>query len=380
MQRSRQTMQSMALQCVFSQLEHRCSAESTPRFSRLLTQTLQNMPVYSMTGFAATPKATQPHESNKAGDQPPLSPLQFELRSVNSRFLDLHFRLPDSLRSHEPLLRQLAREHLARGKVEIRARIATVSPQPQQTDSLFDAQSLESALKQCEAAQQTVHRQIPDALPLRVADVLQFAQQLTAGEPDTTAAPTVETVREAMLAALQTLQTERAREGQALAQVMLKTVTALRQLAHRAEPLVPELVEQQRQRFLTRWDEALQEAASSAVAITAAARPEAEAQQRALSEATSYALRIDVAEELDRLKLHLNEIEHVLQAGTAPAPAAPTRGRPAGAGKRLEFLIQELHREANTLGSKSGTAELSTISVDMKVHIEQLREQVQNIE
>lgn len=374
-------MRCMTLQCVFSQLEHRSSAESTPRFSQLLTQTLQNMPVYSMTGFAATPEATQPHESNKAGDQPPHSPLQFELRSVNSRFLDLHFRLPDSLRNHEPLLRQLARKQLARGKVDVRARIADTSSQAQPEGLLFDTQLLTDVLEQCETAQQTVLRHMPDALPLRVVDVLQYAQALTAGEPDTAASPTEETVRKAMLAALQTLQAERAREGQALAQLMLKTIVALRQLAQQAEPLIPALVEQQRQRFLTRWGEALQETAATSAPVTATARQEAEAQQRALSEATAYALRIDVAEELNRLQLHLSEIERVLQTGTASTAAATaTSGRPAGVGKRLEFLIQELHREANTLGSKSGTAELSAISVDMKVHIEQLREQVQNIE
>lgn len=377
---SRQTMRCMTLQCVFTRLEHRSSAESTPRFSRLLTQTLQNMPVYSMTGFAATPEATQQHESNNAGQKPPAVPLQFELRSVNSRFLDLHFKLPDSLRSHEPLLRQLVRGCLARGKVEIRARIAATPSQPQQTGSLFDTQLLTDVLEQCETAQQTVLRHMPDALPLRVVDVLQYAQPLTGGEPDAAKSPTEEAVREAMLAALQTLQATRAREGQALAQLMLKIIMTLRQLTQQAEPLIPALIEQQRQRFLTRWGEALQETAATSAPVTATARQGSEAQQRALSEATAYALRIDVAEELNRLQLHLSEIERVLQTGTAPITAAATSGRPAGVGKRLEFLIQELHREANTLGSKSGTAELSAISVDMKVHIEQLREQVQNIE
>jgi len=123
--------------------------------------------------------------------------------------------------------------------------------------------------------------------------------------------------------------------------------------------LVPQLVEQQQQRFLERWKEAMALAGGSTL-------PEA-AQDRALTEATSFAIRIDVAEELTRLASHLDEIERLLKKG-------------GEAGKRLDFLIQELHREANTMGSKSAALELTRISVDMKVLIEQMREQVQNIE
>jgi uncharacterized protein (TIGR00255 family) len=119
------------------------------------------------------------------------------------------------------------------------------------------------------------------------------------------------------------------------------------------------LVEQNRQRFLTRWKEAM--------ALTdGATLPEA-AQDRALTEATAFAIRIDVAEEITRLSSHLDEIERLINKG-------------GEIGKRLDFLIQELHREANTLGSKSAALELTHISVDMKVLVEQMREQVQNIE
>jgi len=118
------------------------------------------------------------------------------------------------------------------------------------------------------------------------------------------------------------------------------------------------LVEQQRARFLERWQEAM--------GLSGATPPEA-AQDRALTEATSFAIRIDVAEELTRLNSHLDEIERLIKEG-------------GEIGKRLDFLIQELHREANTLGSKSATLELTRIGVDMKVLIEQMREQVQNIE
>jgi uncharacterized protein (TIGR00255 family) len=133
----------------------------------------------------------------------------------------------------------------------------------------------------------------------------------------------------------------------------------LRALAEQARPLIPQLVDQQRARFLERWKEAM---ALSEGTVT----PEA-AQDRALTEATAFAIRIDVAEELTRLAAHLDEIERLVKKG-------------GEVGKRLDFLIQELHREANTLGSKSAALELTRISVDMKVLIEQMREQVQNIE
>ena len=160
--------------------------------------------------------------------------------------------------------------------------------------------------------------------------------------------------------ALDELVAARQREGARLLALLQERITALRALAAQAAPLVPQLVQAQRQRFLERWQEALG-AAPASEAVTQAA------QERALAEATAFAIRIDVAEELGRLAAHLDEIEAVLQKG-------------GETGKRLDFLIQELHREANTLGSKSATLELTRISVDMKVLIEQMREQVQNLE
>jgi uncharacterized protein (TIGR00255 family) len=131
---------------------------------------------------------------------------------------------------------------------------------------------------------------------------------------------------------------------------------------------VPEAIARQRERFLERWREALQ-AAQAAEGSRPGAAPlaEAAAHDRALGEAAAYALRIDVAEELSRLGAHLDEIERLLRAG-------------GELGKRLDFLTQELHREANTLGSKAASLALSGISVDMRVLVEQMREQVQNIE
>jgi uncharacterized protein (TIGR00255 family) len=151
----------------------------------------------------------------------------------------------------------------------------------------------------------------------------------------------------------------REREGARLATMLLDRLSQLQQLAKQAAPLVPQLVEQQRTRFLERWKEAM--------ALTEGATLPEAAQDRALAEATAFAIRIDVAEELTRLDSHLKEIGRLITQG-------------GEIGKRLDFLIQELHREANTMGSKSSALELTRISVDMKVLIEQMREQVQNIE
>ena len=157
------------------------------------------------------------------------------------------------------------------------------------------------------------------------------------------------------------LREARAREGERLVAILMERVEALRALAAQAAPLVPQVVERQRQRFLERWNEALA-AAGASQGVPAEALAE-----RAMSEAAAFAIRIDVAEELGRLQSHLDEIARLLRQG-------------GELGKRLDFLIQELHREANTLGSKSAALELTRISVEMKVAIEQMREQVQNIE
>ncbi len=184
--------------------------------------------------------------------------------------------------------------------------------------------------------------------------MLRLGSNHTAAHDDWSAAvpALAETALKALLAA-------RKQEGARLATMLHERVQQLRALTQQAVPLVPKLVEQQRQRFMERWKEAMGLTEGSVA-------PEA-ARDRALSEATAFAIRIDVAEEVTRLQSHLDEIERLLKAG-------------GEIGKRLDFLIQELHREANTLGSKSAALELTRISVDMKVLIEQMREQVQNIE
>ena len=304
------------------------------------------MAVYSMTGYASGQSG--PLSSPNEGDpRPPSSGrLGVEIRAVNSRFLDLSFKLSEELRQHEPALRELLTRRLKRGKVEVRAAIDSGS-----TGGVADPSP--RLLQRLNAAQDAIKAWLPRAADLSVADVLRLAgndgARPATGEFDLNA--TVAQVLDALLDA-------RSREGERLVAMLRDRLESLRTLAQQAGPIVPRLVEQQRNRFLERWNEAMGLAGQTA--------PDA-AQDRALAEATAFAIRIDVAEELTRLNAHLDEIARLLDQG-------------GEVGKRLDFLIQELHREANTLGSKSAALDLTRIGVDMKVLIEQTREQVQNIE
>ncbi|MGA0611966.1 YicC/YloC family endoribonuclease [Caldimonas sp. KR1-144] len=297
------------------------------------------MSVYSMTGYAqAMGEANAPGEPGMA----------IELRSVNSRFLDLAFRMPDEMRPIEPALRELLTASLRRGKVEVRvatrdsADSGLPHPHPEQL----------SALARLEG---TVQGWLPKAQPLSVHEALQWCRAGTSAPRSDEAV--IEIARKAVAA----LNEARRREGAKLVTILSQRIARLRELATEAEPLLPQVVERQQQRFLERWRAAL-ETTGAAQSVPAEAL-----QERALGEAAAFALRIDVAEELARLRAHLEEVDRLLAAG-------------GEIGKRLDFLIQELHREANTLGSKSAALELTQISVEMKVAIEQMREQVQNIE
>ena len=305
------------------------------------------MPVYSMTGYAAM--QSRPAETASAPDALKSAPrwLGLELRSVNSRFLDLALRLPEELRQCEPGLRELLTGQLKRGKVELRL---TLESGPAALVTEPSARLLQRLL----SVQDNVRAWLPDAQPLRVSDVLRLAATEQSGERDWSA-----DVLPLAKRALKELLAARQREGARLAATLQERIATIRSLVQQAIPLVPQLVQQQRQRFLERWNEAL----GAAGGISA----QEAAQDRALSEATAFAIRIDVAEEITRLGAHLDEIERLITKG-------------GEIGKRLDFLIQELHREANTMGSKSAALPLTHIAVDMKVLIEQMREQVQNIE
>lgn len=300
-----------------------------------------------MTGYASAQHGAPATGADTDARAPQSRRLGLEIRSVNSRFLDLSFRLPDELRAMEPVLRSLLTARLKRGKVEVRAALEN-----DDSNTLQDPPA--RLLQRLNSLQDSIKAWLPSAAPLTVADAMRLCANAHSGTEDWSAA--VPALAEEALTAL---MTAREREGKRLAAMLMDRLKQLRSLAQQAVPMVPLLVEQQRLRFMERWKEAM--------ALTdGAVLPEA-ARDRALTEATAFAIRIDVAEEVTRLESHLDEIERLLKKG-------------GEVGKRLDFLIQELHREANTLGSKSAALDLTRISVDMKVLIEQMREQVQNIE
>jgi uncharacterized protein (TIGR00255 family) len=302
------------------------------------------MAVYSMTGYGSASQGAPAPGEGAAG----AGAVTVDIRSVNGRFLDLTLRLPDELRGLEPALRELVGGQFKRGKVELRMT-------PQREADAGWPQPTPEQLNRLSRLESTVHGWLNKAAPLSVHEALQWCR---GGAP-------AERLDEAALAAAQAavaaLSEARAREGARLAAVLHERIAQLRALAAQAAPLVPAVVQRQQQRFLERWNEALAAAGAGTTVDRQAL------QERALNEAAAFAIRIDVAEELARLGAHLDEIERLLDKG-------------GELGKRLDFLIQELHREANTLGSKSAALELTNVSVEMKVAIEQMREQVQNLE
>jgi uncharacterized protein (TIGR00255 family) len=300
-----------------------------------------------MTGYASVQSSTPAAEGNSDASASPTVRFGLEIRSVNSRFLDLSFRLPDELRHTEPALREHIVQHIKRGKVEVRA-VYHSNQDTELTDPAI------GTLQKLLSLQNKIQSWLPGARDLSVSDVIKLASHEKSGTG----------LNEADLMPLATqavkaLKDARAREGARLADMLQDRIGQLRTLAEQAAPLLPLLVEQQRQRFIDRWNEAM--------ALSGGTVSSDVAKDRALTEATAFAIRIDVAEELTRLASHLDELSRLIKKG-------------GDIGKRLDFLIQELHREANTLGSKSAALELTNISVDMKVLIEQMREQVQNIE
>jgi uncharacterized protein (TIGR00255 family) len=287
--------------------------------------------IYSMTGFAAAQSETA------AGT------LVVEMRSVNHRYLELHLRLDDALRVFEPQVREAISARLGRGKVEFRASL--IAPSGESAPAELSA----NALEQLASLSASVQRCFPQSRPLSVADILRWPGVLR------TEQVSVDALHTGLLAALEQVVAEltesRAREGGKLVAIMLDRVDQMETLVARVRPLLPALLKAYQEKLSAKLHEVLQTADEG----------------RIHQELALYAQKIDVDEELGRLTTHLQEVRRVLAAGGA-------------AGKRLDFLMQELNREANTLGSKSVSSETSQTSMELKVLIEQIREQVQNIE
>jgi uncharacterized protein (TIGR00255 family) len=287
--------------------------------------------IASMTGFAA------------AAQESAQGSLAVELKTVNHRYLEFQTRIPEELRPLEPAMREAVGAKLTRGKVDCRV---TFTPVTTAARALMpDAQALESL----HAASKAVAARFPEARALSVSEVLHWPGVLA----DESLSP--EKLKESVLALLERaiaeLNASRAREGAKLEAVLRERLDKMSELVREAQPLIPGAMK------------AFQDKLAAKLAEAGAAPSD----ERVHQEVVLYAARIDVDEELSRLTTHIAEFRRVLDRGGA-------------CGKRLDFLCQELNREANTLGSKSVANEMTRTSVELKVLIEQMREQVQNIE
>jgi len=291
--------------------------------------------IHSMTGYASASAALPPDGARGT--------LSIELRSVNARFLDLQFRIADDLRGLEPVLRELIVARVSRGKLDCRvylnenARVLAVER--------LNPEALER-LKEL-AAQ--VQKTLPQAAPLRVADVLRWPGVVA--EPKADEEATRALAADLCRKALDELVASRRREGTKLAAAIGERVAAMRRRIEQAAPLVPQSIAA----YQAKLSEKLREALG------------ANDDDRVRTELAIFAAKVDVDEELTRLRAHLDEVDRNLQKGGA-------------AGKRLDFIAQELNREANTLASKAASQEITDCALELKLLVEQVREQVQNIE
>jgi uncharacterized protein (TIGR00255 family) len=290
--------------------------------------------IQSMTGYAVA-TAESPHGA-----------LTLELRSVNSRFLDLQFRIAEEMRAAEPLLRELIAGRIGRGKIDCRLSLGEAAQAAQPRLNV-------PVLERLRTMEREIIQAFPAATALSVAELLRWPGVLAEPAMDEQA---TRAILEALARrALDELCAARGREGAKLAAVLLARVGDMRKRLAEAAPLVPEAIAAHRARLAERLREVL----------------DAGVEERIRTEIALFAAKSDVDEEITRLGAHLEEVERVLAADGA---------RSSPAGKRLDFLAQELNREANTLASKAAGLKIADCALELKLLIEQIREQVQNIE
>jgi uncharacterized protein (TIGR00255 family) len=287
--------------------------------------------IYSMTGFASLER------------QLANGVLVVELRSVNHRYLELHMKLDENLRSFEPVVRELISAKLGRGKVECRMSLV-------QRGATDKALSLDEELltNLSEVATQ-IQKHFPNSQALSVAEILHWPGVVQNQQGDN--AQLVEEIKSALKQILEDMTASRAREGAKMKALILERLVDAEQIVATVKPLLPMQVKAYQEKLTAKLQEALKSVD----------------EDRVRQELVLFAQKIDVDEELTRLTAHVSEVKRILDADQA-------------AGKRLDFLMQELNREANTLGSKSVSTEVSQASMSLKVLIEQMREQIQNIE
>jgi uncharacterized protein (TIGR00255 family) len=284
-----------------------------------------------MTGFAALEQSLDS------------ATLLLELRAVNSRYLDLHFKLDENIRSLEPTIRELIGAQLSRGKIECKLNLI------QRVQSNQAAQLDEALMQQLAAMQAKAKVSFPYSQELSVADILRWPGVMLSN--NLSSDTLVEDVKKLVTAGLQALNDARAREGEKLKTLVLERLSQIEVLVEKVKPLLPALTKEYQVKLEAKLNESIKNVD----------------QERIAQELVLFAQRIDVDEELTRLTTHVSEVKRILNSN-------------APAGKRLDFLMQELNREANTLGSKSVSVITTQVSMELKVLIEQMREQIQNIE
>lgn len=286
--------------------------------------------IYSMTGFAALEHNTE------------TTTLILELRAVNSRYLDLHFKLDDAFKSMELPIREAITKQLSRGKIECKLSLVQRTKAQQALTLNTDV------LQQLVSLQQQVQAYFPDSTALSMAEILHWPEvMMKEGVSHDLTADVMALVTEGLNA----LSASRAREGEKLKQLIEDRISQIVTLVTKVKPLLPALAKAYQQKLEEKLHETLKTID----------------QERIAQELVMFAQRIDVDEELTRLSAHITEVQRILNSD-------------APAGKRLDFLMQELNREANTLGSKSVSVDTAQVSMQLKVLIEQMREQIQNIE
>jgi len=287
--------------------------------------------IRSMTAFA---REEAPSPSGK---------LTWEIRSVNHRYLEVFVRLPDELRAIETKVRERVAARLSRGKLDCQLRFRPAA------GGAGELQINERLAEQLLTAVEAMRVRLPDAEGPAVMDVLRWPGVLEAEEQDL--GPLQADALALLERALATLVETREREGARIAEHLARRCADMRVQVDRAQAAMPRVLAAVRERLRARLAE---------ISETLDA-------ERVEQEMVLLTQKMDVDEELDRLRTHLDEVQRVVHKGGA-------------VGRRLDFLMQELNREANTLGSKSADAETTAVSVEMKVLIEQMREQIQNAE
>lgn len=299
------------------------------------------MAVSSMTGYAVASAPTG------------LGTVTLECRSVNSRFLDLTLRLAEDLRFAEPLIREILQKSLARGKVEVRA---SLTPDENAAPATINR----ALLARIAELQRTVREEMPSARELSVSDLLHMPGVMVSAAPDQDQLDNE--MRALMETLLKSFKASREREGKALADILLNNCTQMEKLVTDLQKEMPVILNHIQKKLEERLEEALSGVLSEKSSLT-----KEDVAERIRQEVTLYAVRMDVEEEMNRLLTHITEVRRILTTGGA-------------VGRRLDFVVQEMNREANTLGSKAAAVEMTNTALALKVVIEQMREQIQNLE